>query len=114
MLPNFRFSKSDRLRKKAEFDSVFQCKQSTADKMIVVYWKKNDTHLSRLGLVVSRKVGKAHDRNRWKRLLREVFRLNRHRIPGGFDLVIIPRQGIVPEFSCLQQSFRRLVGHLPK
>jgi len=82
--------------------------------MIVVYWKKNDTHLSRLGLVVSRKVGKAHDRNRWKRLLREVFRLNRHRIPGGFDLVIIPRQGIVPDFLHLQQSFLRLVGRLPK
>jgi len=80
--------------------------------MIVVYWKKNDMNVSRLGLVVSRKIGKAHDRNRWKRLLREVFRLNRHRIPDYFDLVIIPRQGVVPDFLSLQQSFRRLVGRL--
>jgi len=48
---------------------------------------------SRLGLVVSRKVGKAHDRNRVKRLIREYFRLRRQRFREPVDLVVVAKAG---------------------
>lgn len=49
--------------------------------------------VSRLGLVVSRKVGDACARNRVKRLLREYFRLHRHELSSTVDLVVVARKG---------------------
>jgi len=49
---------------------------------------------SRLGLVVAKKkVRRAHERNRIKRLARESFRLNQHEI-DDLDIVVMPKLGI--------------------
>jgi ribonuclease P protein component len=49
--------------------------------------------VSRLGLVVSKKVGKAHDRNRVKRLVREYFRTHRNDLVSRIDLVVVAKPG---------------------
>jgi ribonuclease P protein component len=46
-----------------------------------------------MGITVSRKVGKAHTRNRVKRLVREAFRRNRIDLPVGLNVVFVARQG---------------------
>lgn len=45
----------------------------------------------RLGITVSRKFGKSHQRNRFKRIVREAFRLCQHQLPTSLELVIRPR-----------------------
>ncbi|HKD37416.1 MAG TPA: ribonuclease P protein component, partial [Pirellulales bacterium] len=60
---------------------------------------ENGLPYSRIGLSVSARVGGAVVRNRWKRLLREAFRLRRMELPVGLDLVAIPRGGIEPELE---------------
>ena len=113
-MTGFDFPKIMHLRKRSEFDKVFGQKRSQADRVLVIYGAANGLNVSRLGLVVSKKVGKAHRRNRWKRLIREVFRLEQHNLSLPVDLVVIPRPGIEPDFPALIRSFRHLTVRLTK
>jgi ribonuclease P protein component len=61
---------------------------------------------------VSRKVGKATQRNRLRRLYREAFRLTRHSLPTGLDLVLIPRGAEEPSLAELKRSLAHLVTRL--
>lgn len=107
------FPKSLRLLRGAEFDGVFGAKCSAADGVLVVYAWPNSLGHPRLGLVVSRKVGKAVRRNRWKRLLREAFRMAQHDLPA-MDFVCLPRLRDQPTLAAVQGSLRRLAPQLAK
>ncbi len=53
------------------------------------YFKKNDKDFNRMGVSVSKNVGKACVRNRYKRYTREFFRLNQYKFPQGYDFIFI-------------------------
>ncbi len=105
---DFRFRKQYRLRHRREFDHVFSQKVRAGNDVLLVYGARNECDHPRLGLTVSRKVGKATRRNRWKRLIREAFRLNRHRLPQGMDLVVIPRPQARPTLEGVAQALIQL------
>jgi ribonuclease P protein component len=104
------FSKRLRLLKKADFDAVFAARASSSDGMLLVYGARNTLGHPRLGLAVSRKVGNAVARNRWKRLIREAFRLAQHELPP-LDLVVLPRTA-TPNFLAIDRSLRSMVARL--
>ena len=106
-MTNFRFPKRMRLLTASDFERVFQARRSAGDEFVVLYGAANNLQYPRLGLAVSRKVGGAVARNRWKRALREAFRLAQHDLPP-LDLVCIPRAGAKPSVAHVRRSFLTL------
>jgi ribonuclease P protein component len=113
-LNEFPFPRSRRLLKTAEFDRVFNRRRSHADGMLVLYACENGLDHARLGLVVSRKAGNSVLRARWKRCLREAFRLSQHELPTGLDLVVLPRPNATPTMPRVCESLRGLAARVAR
>ena len=92
------FPRGARMQSPADFDRVFSARRSAARGTLVVYACEaaSASQPARLGLSVSRRIGNAVVRNRWKRRLREVFRHLRPRLPAGHDFVVVVRSGAAP------------------
>jgi ribonuclease P protein component len=103
-----------RIRRSEDFKRTYDRRCSASDGWLLVFGNKSDLPHPRLGLSVSRKVGGAVARNRWKRLLREAFRLTRANLPKGIDLVVIPRCKEPPQLSLLMESLSRLAKRIGK
>jgi ribonuclease P protein component len=111
-LKNHPFTRDMRLTRQADFDRVHQSNAYAADDTLVIRASRNELDRTRLGVSISRKVGNAVVRNRWKRLVREAFRLEQTSFLPSLDLVVRPRRGAEPESHAIRQSLRRLVPRL--
>lgn len=106
-----RFTKSKRLRRRAEFNRVFELGHRSRGKYLTLLVAANKTNHGRLGIVASKQLGDAVRRNRAKRLIREVFRRNPP-VPEqpGVDIVVIPRRELFDAtYPNLEQDYRTLV-----
>jgi ribonuclease P protein component len=80
------------LPKRRDFGLVFREGFSAAAKYLVIYARPNDLEWNRLGLSVSKKIGKAVTRNRVKRLLREAVRKVLRDTEQHYDVVIVAKK----------------------
>lgn len=93
-METFSLRKSEKIRKRSDFQAVYEKGKRIHSKSFIVLLSRNDKGTARFGITVSKKVGNAVRRNRIKRLVREFFRLNRDRIPESTDVVIIARKDL--------------------
>lgn len=101
---NQRFPKQARITHQRDFELVFRSGTVAADNVLVVHAIRSESDRSRLGISISRRVGNAVVRNRWKRLIREAFRRQQDELPKGLDLIIRPKRGAVPDHDAIRRS----------
>jgi ribonuclease P protein component len=118
-MPSHRFGKGQRVRRREEFQQVFDTGVRVSARYFTLLAAPNAGTSARLGIVASRKLGDAVRRNRAKRLIREIFRLNQP-LPGGLavDVIVIPRRELFDaQFSAIHEDFRtawlRAAARLP-
>ena len=79
-----------RIRRRPEFQRVYDKGTRAHGRFMTVFTVANSSPSARFGVAATRKIGSAVDRNRAKRLARELFR--RHQLAAGLDIVVVPRR----------------------
>ncbi len=97
MKGKYRFTKKERLIFYQELKEVMKYGKRVNTKNYTLFIKKNDKGFHRLGVIIKKEVGRATLRNRVKRYLREFFRLNKHKIKGSLDILIMVKKGTSPK-----------------
>ncbi len=90
------------LNQNHEFRRLYSRGKNYASRLVVVYCGRNRRAENRLGVTVGSKVGKAVCRNRVRRRLREIYRLNEARFRTGWDIVVVARA------KAAQASYREI------
>lgn len=107
------FSKADRVRKRAEYLSIYRSAGPMHTSQFVFYALKKEGSGRRMGCTVSKKIGNAVVRNRVKRFIREVFRLDRELFPEGSVLVVnAKKKAALAGFHDVREAFGKIAQRL--
>jgi len=87
-------ARRERLLRERDFEATYRARRSVSDERLVLYVRANGLPYSRIGSSVSGRWGNSVERNYFRRLCREAFRLHKQELPKGCDFIVIPRRGI--------------------
>ena len=79
------------IKKNHEFQRLYRRGTSAVGGCLVIYCRKNRLRRNRVGLTASTKLGNAVQRNRARRRMREMYRLNADRLSPGWDMILVAR-----------------------
>ena len=96
------------IKKNSEYKKVYNSGRSVANRFFVIFAIKNSLKTGRFGFSVGKKIGNAVVRNRVRRVLKEICRLNTEMFPTGYDYVILARKDAVT------QNYEQIKNHLGK
>jgi ribonuclease P protein component len=103
-----KFRPAEHIRRRAEFQQIYERGVKVHSRYSTVFILPNTCGVGRLGIAATRKLGGAVQRNRAKRLIREVFR--RNKIASGYDVVVIPKRDLLDaSLSTLETDYRTLL-----
>jgi ribonuclease P protein component len=101
------------LKKNHEFLRLYKKGKFFVGKFIILYVLINKSDTNRLGITASKKIGKSVKRNRYRRLIRENYRLYEDFVKSGFDLVFVARSSErLPEFIEIKKEMKFLLRKL--
>ena len=87
--------KKFRLRKNEDFKLVYKKGKKFWNRNLILYKSKNGLDYSRIGFSINKKFGNSVERNKAKRRMREICRLNLDNIVYGYDIIIIPKKNVI-------------------
>ena len=101
------------LKKNSDFRRLYAKGSSAVNPYLAVYCRRNREGVNRMGYTVSTKLGHAVVRNRVRRRLREIVRLNSARLKTGWDIVVVARTRCVgAEYRRIENAFLQACGKL--
>lgn len=90
-----KFSRLQRLLTRREYREVYNGGQKYVGNKILIFYRFSQSSNPRLGITITKKWGKAHDRNRFKRVVREGYRTEYLNLPLNLELNIHPSKNLV-------------------
>ena len=100
-----RFRHDQHIRRRAEFQQVYERGARVRGRFSTLFLLPNKLSIGRLGIAATRKLGGAVQRNRAKRLIREIFR--RNHVAAGFDVVVVPKRELLDaSLNTLEADYR--------
>ena len=99
------------IKKNSDFQIVYKNGTSYANRLLVMYVYPTDGKETRIGISVSKKVGNSVVRHHLCRLIREIFRLNKHKIQAGLNIVVVARKAAkFSDYHQLEGAYLHLCG----
>ena len=98
----------ERIRRRADFQQAYEHGARVHGRYSTLFILPNKLDVGRLGIAATKKLGGAVQRNRAKRLIREVFRHNK--IASGFDVVVVPKRDLLQaSLTVLEADYRSIL-----
>ena len=103
------FGPAEHVRKRADFELIYKTGFKRSGRLMTMFTRERETGPARLGIAATRKMGAAVERNRAKRLVRELFRHNKPVV--AVDVVVVPRREILAApYERIESEFRSLLS----
>jgi ribonuclease P protein component len=102
------FRPAEHVRKRADFELIYKTGTKRSGRLMTMFTRQREEGVARLGIAATRKMGGAVERNRAKRLVRELFR--HHKPAGPLDVVVVPRRELLDAtFDRVEAEFQSLL-----
>ena len=104
-----RFFASEHVRKRADFELIYKTGFKRSGRLMTMFTREREAGPARLGIAATKKMGAAVERNRAKRLVRELFR--HHKPVAAVDVVVVPRREILAApYDRIEREFHTLLA----